>query len=641
MMLRPRVHPGTLYTTDAPIPAKKGGFVSGVIKYTVLGALVVYGGGVLGARYNTDFRIAFEEHVPGGKMLLDFIEHPDLRKDLQKLDMDEAVAKAANQVRARFSDLSSKVMQNSHVRQSRADIEKSAAELHSKVMTQLEDLKKDAKLEGQDKMKELANIDWQQRASDLAEKSIDQVREQAVAAAAKVGEALPKNVRDALPLPAPASQEPVYEAMLPVGFEAPVGYKPPTRERKLVAPDPNNDDARLRADPTAPKLPQLVPALSKLSVSEPVVKQLAGTIDELAVFLRDTPNAGANAKTVLESAKIDLEQLLSRMDQIKRTDAKKLDLKLEKQAKEFEAVIAKHAEKAAGELGKRDKDWQTKLDKVQDEETALFKGRLAKELEAQSAIINERLRQEVMAQGVELQRKWAKQIHAKVEEERAGRLAHLDALASELDSIESLSEANAKSLEETIHLNTATASLRALRAAIDGDAPSAEPNAYVRHTFSKQLDRLRRTELAKKDALVGAAVTAVDATNAANDGVESPATLHEWFVLGLAPSLRKVALLPEQGAGIVAYLVSSTLSPLLFARKGLVPGDDVASTVARAEWYLDHNDLDSATRELNQLRGWSKVLAGDWLGAARKRLEVDQAMDLIDMQTAFATLLKT
>ena len=83
------------------------------------------------------------------------------------------------------------------------------------------------------------------------------------------------------------------------------------------------------------------------------------------------------------------------------------------------------------------------------------------------------------------------------------------------------------------------------------------------------------------------------------------------------------------------------LSPRLFARKGNVPGSDVASVVARADWHLERQDLDSAARELNQLHGWPKVLAADWLAAARKRLEVDQALDLVDREAAISALLHT
>ena len=43
---------------------------------------------------------------------------------------------------------------------------------------------------------------------------------------------------------------------------------------------------------------------------------------------------------------------------------------------------------------------------------------------------------------------------------------------------------------------------------------------------------------------------------------------------------------------------------------------------------MNEKDLDSATRELNQLNGTAKVLLSDWLEAARRRLEVLQALQV-------------
>ena len=135
---------------------------------------------------------------------------------------------------------------------------------------------------------------------------------------------------------------------------------------------------------------------------------------------------------VLTTAQSDLEKLCQRLDDIKASDAQKLDAQLEKQAQGFEAELKKAAEKAASELGQRDADWSKKVQALQDEQARQFKTHLAKELQVQSEIIDERLRDEVIARGIELQRKWSNEIKAKVEQERAGRLARLDELAKEL-----------------------------------------------------------------------------------------------------------------------------------------------------------------------------------------------------------------
>lgn len=642
------------YSTAIPPPGKtpvpqprRRGFLGRAVFGTVFGTALFYGASVPVAQRNAEYKRLFEERVYLGKEVLDFFEKhhdlDDIRKELDTLHLDDTVARAASQVRTGFTRLSDKIMQNEHVQNTRDEVEKHAADLQAKIQRQIDELKAKAGDEGHILEKQVQDLranssQWLEQAAELAEKSVQQVRSRATDLVQDVKERLPEDVRNVIPLAEKKAGEPLYED-LPVGFEAPEGYAAPRRDRKLEAT--KDAKARLRSDPQAPKLPQLAPSLSKLVGSEPIVSQLAGTIDELAAFVRDTP-AGQVASGVLESAQADLQQLVKRLDQIKETDAKKLEKQLAKQAKEYEAEITKAAKQATGDLDKRDKDWQKKLDKIQAEQTALFKGRLAKELETQSAIINERLREEVMAQGVELQRKWSREIKAKVEQERAGRLARLDELATELHRLEAVSLDNAKTLDDNIGLHTLSAALRKLRTAIDGaEDAGEEAHAYVRRTFSKELDTLRRTPKAQDNELIQAALAVIDQTGAPQEGVESVPTLHEWFAARLAPRLRSVALLPEQGAGVLSYLTSMALSPLLFSRKGLIEGQDVASTVARAEWYLEHKDLDRATRELNQLHGWAKILAGDWLEAARKRLEVDQAIGLVEKESEFNSMLKT
>lgn len=649
--------------------------------WVTVGAATFYGASVVAAYANENYQVFFTEKVPGGRELMQQLDPKTLGRQYHKMHLDDKVSAAADAVRQNFDRLTSSLRENKQMQHTREEVERHAADLQHRLASQLSDLKSMAAEEGHVLENQLHHLrenssQWLEQGIELVEKAAHDVRSRTKDVVHDVNELghkalAPSHGSDGAhkfdeTLRAPAGTNnsrmangesvPVeHEAPAasggpkkpPFGGKVPVEHEAPTDsysggERKLHAePDPN---AVLRTDPGAPKLPQMSLVLSKLTGSEPVVKQLANTIDELSQFVRETPSGGAVARGVLESAQADLQQLCSRLDQIKKTDAKKLDMQLASQARDFEKELERSSKQAAAELSKREKDWDKKFDEIQRKQVSEFKGRLAKELETQSAIINQRLHEEVIAQGVELQRKWAKEIKSKVEHERAGRLARLDELASELHHLEEVSLVNSKSLDENIHIHTLTAALRSLRGTIDaGDASAdaAEPNAYVRRTFEKQLLTLRNTPLAQQDPLIAAALDVLKQSGAAKTGVESVPTLAEWFSTGLAPRLRRVALLPEQGAGFLSYVFSATLSPLLASTRGLVPGDDTASTIARAEWYLDHQDLNSAAREINQLKGWGKVLASDWLDAARKRLTVDQALELVDKETAFSAILKT
>ncbi|KAI9220263.1 mitochondrial inner membrane protein Mitofilin [Blastocladiella britannica] len=68
------------------------------------------------------------------------------------------------------------------------------------------------------------------------------------------------------------------------------------------------------------------------------------------------------------------------------------------------------------------------------------------------------------------------------------------------------------------------------------------------------------------------------------------------------------------------------------------PDNGVESRLARIEWHLQREDLDSAAREVNQLNGWSRRVARDWLEEARRHLEVRMAVEVMQAQVAMMGL---
>jgi len=229
------------------------------------------------------------------------------------------------------------------------------------------------------------------------------------------------------------------------------------------------------------------------------------------------------------------------------------------------------------------------------------------------------LKEEVIAQGIELQRRWIREIKVRVEQERGGRLAKLDELAANLKRLERVALDNSAYLDENIRIHALWSALRALHGAVE---------STVRKPFREELRVLRHVAAAKEDPVVAAALETLDATDVPDVGVEPFADLASWFTTSVAPRVSSVALVPDQDAGVLAHLASHLFSSFRFQRHGLVHGSDVLSVLARAEYYMNEKDLNSATRELNQLNGTAKVLLSDWLEAARRRLEVLQAIEV-------------
>lgn len=215
----------------------------------------------------------------------------------------------------------------------------------------------------------------------------------------------------------------------------------------------------------------------------------------------------------------------------------------------------------------------------------------------------------------------------RVEQERGGRLAKLDELSANLKRLEGIALANSVHLDENLRIHSLWSAIRALS--------NSTISSPVRKPFRDELRVLRHITAAREDPVVSATLDSLESTDIPDVGVEPLADLATWFVNEVSPKVSQVALVPDQNAGVLSYIASRAISSLRFKRQGLVPGDDILSVLARAEFYLNEKNLDFAARELNQLKGPAKELLHDWLEAARRRLEVQQALEVTSQTSLF------
>ncbi|PWZ01375.1 hypothetical protein BCV70DRAFT_198806 [Testicularia cyperi] len=654
------------YASDVNAPRRSG--AGRFLLFATVGTTLFYGVSTIASLNNDRYQDFFVESVPGGERIIDYLDTHDVGQEIKSINLGGYGDKAIDVTKSAIGSVSGAVGRviggdagASETFGEERDARQKVADLRDKAKKEADKLAQKAKAVGnkaeqesesalktvQDKTSELINR--AKAAADRAETSVRGDAEQAKQDGRNFLQRAVDSVQIQTDIGANTKAAPskstsggtgpkeqakvTYTGDLPVNHEPPVGYAAPRKDRGLQAPD--HTIARLRPDPEAPKLPLLAPSIKSLSASEPMISQLAGTIDELTEFLKETPSSGAKAKGVLESAQIDLQQLSQRLETIKREEAKRVETSLAAQAKRYEAQISKQSEEAANKLSSRESDWQKSFEQERAKQMEQFKEKLEKELATQSQIINERLKEEVIAQGIELQRRWMKEIKAKVEEERGGRLAKLDELATELKSLEKVSLDNSSVLDENVSIHTLWTAVRAVQSALDDTTTNG-----AKKPFADQLRVLKSTSKARDDPVLSAALEVLDSSGAAETGVESFTTLKQWFENKVGPKVRQVSLVPSpETAGVLSHLASAAISPLLFRKRGLVEGEDVPSVLARAEYYLDRKDLDSATRELNQLKGWPKLLASDWLAASRKRLEVQQALEVVQTEASLASLM--
>jgi mitofilin len=191
----------------------------------------------------------------------------------------------------------------------------------------------------------------------------------------------------------PQSEKNVYSAPLPLGFEPPPGYTRPSSSKSTESVKSKNPEAA-----PSSTLPLISPAVKELAASEPVLAQIASSIDHLASLLRNSPSAPTStsspsegAKDILDTAKADLVALGSRIEALKKEEQVKLEKKLKKQTDEYTSKLLQLEMDLQDKIDRQEEGFRALLEEERREIVSTYREKLAAELETQSEIINQRL----------------------------------------------------------------------------------------------------------------------------------------------------------------------------------------------------------------------------------------------------------
>lgn len=187
------------------------------------------------------------------------------------------------------------------------------------------------------------------------------------------------------------SPQPTYTDTLPIGFEAPPGFVLPSPPKPVAPKDVLvHSPVEVPAAPTP--LPLVAPVISEFSSSEPVLAQIASTIDNLAAFVKDNPSASTNssAKDILEIAQTDLIQLGERLQRIKEEERDRLEVELDGQAREYSLKLLQQEMEAQDKMDLQEEEWRKFSDQERQHTLQRYRAKLEQELQTQSEIINQR-----------------------------------------------------------------------------------------------------------------------------------------------------------------------------------------------------------------------------------------------------------
>ncbi|KAI9264755.1 mitochondrial inner membrane protein-domain-containing protein [Sporodiniella umbellata] len=381
------------------------------------------------------------------------------------------------------------------------------------------------------------------------------------------------------------------------------------------------------------------------------VNTFAKTVEGLVRVLNDAGMQGY-AKRLSDLAIRDIElldkafKLIQEEEDKARNEINALEKKLNTVSENIEAHRVQVSERIQEHQTKADDRTQKYVSAVEadiSKQTAKVEQEhsdvRAKELAALRQKRLAELETELKNKAIKIQSDYVEQVKKQVETERGGRLSQIELVAAKQIELESLAQADAELLDDNRKAHQLIVAIDALKkAALSGQQTQFELELEAIKKLSNKTPFANLGQR-QSDELLQLVASSVQ-KHVAQYGITSIAQLSERFEV-VSREVRRAALIPDEESSMISHLLSIALSGLMFKKKGLVTGDDVESRLARAEHFLHtEKDLENATREVNQLTGWPKRLALDWLDAARRHLEVKQALEVMRSQASLISMLQ-
>ncbi|KAG5513489.1 hypothetical protein PMAC_000921 [Pneumocystis sp. 'macacae'] len=370
----------------------------------------------------------------------------------------------------------------------------------------------------------------------------------------------------------------------------------------------SSENVLLKDSSTSPSVSTSLVSLNQ--ETHPSVRSLIESINAIitAVLALSSTNI---LKEPLDALKADITALNTVLYQTDIQAKTIIDQKLSEQKVYFEDILKAQETAFKTQLANKETYWMTVLKQEYERLAKTYHERLLGELEKLKELNEKKLKNELIQQAIELQRRWIREMKARVEEQRGRRLGQLEHLYKHVKQLESIFSQAKIFSEGTMYVQRLQIASQALRRIIE------DPQ---QKSFTKELYVLK--DLSEQDEFIQTVIHTIK-RETHEQGIMSKAQLTDRFH-HLANEIYKVSLCPDN-TGVLGT--------------GRADSDHVHHILARTETYLEKNNLDAATRELNQLKGVPKKLASDWLKYARQNLEVIQALNMIETYTLLQSIL--
>ena len=391
------------------------------------------------------------------------------------------------------------------------------------------------------------------------------------------------------------------------------GSKQPQQQQQPPRKEKSSVD--IERKPQQPRAEHSQMPMQSFGSLEDVSRFLARQLDRLE-HIADSDKEGHRLET-----KAIVDYLKKHMSLIRKQfelEAGKVKNAIDTKLSELSSEHGQELEAALAEITARlETTFKQKAEHDMEDLANMYKETTNLKLKEQEEQLKAAFELQLKEQAEKLDRFYKEEVQVLVDKEREGRLARLDELTLKMKMLERLTNVLSEryAVSDRIHR---------LWACYFGLASLLEEGSY--RAFDSHLKHL--TRLSQDDPLIGTLLRSIP-KEVASQGVISIEQLRSDFH-PLRRRIHQFALATEEG-GMMSLAVSYVLSFFMFEKHGLVDGSDIEARLARAEHYLYvESDVLRAIKEMNQLSGWNRRLAEDWLKNARQLAEVQQAVNALE-----------
>ncbi|KAI5967687.1 MIC60 [Candida margitis] len=350
------------------------------------------------------------------------------------------------------------------------------------------------------------------------------------------------------------------------------------------------------------------------------VKQTISSLNDLIQSI-DASSLSKTNSGLVKSIDSSINQLANKLNVLTREFDNELQNKLKVSQTELLSSFTKKELELTENLIYQFNQEKTQLEKRLNQ-------RLEHEIKAAREAISQAATNAVSMVRIEQTKNFEALVTDRINEEREGRLANLDKLNDKINELEKFAESFERQISNNHKKNLIQQSVNKLKLLLL-TPPEASDKPKSIDPYIKALK-----EVSTDDEVLNLALKDLDlllAKESTHSLLTNSQLLTRWEQL--EPDLRSSSLLPPN-AGLLGHLSSVIFSKLLLPVKGVKEdGKDIESVIGRVESSLARGQLDVAVEEAANLKGWSRRLANDWVLQARKRLEVEFLINLIETES--------